>query len=62
VTLARATAVADFYGPDHYGSIGGVVGMFVTAARTLAPVGAAVLRVGITVEYLISGFPRYGDS
>ena len=26
VTLARATAVADFYGPDHYGSIGGVVG------------------------------------
>src|ERR671921_399284 len=28
VTLARATAVADFYGPDHYGSIGGGVGVF----------------------------------
>jgi MFS family permease len=43
VTLARASAVADFYGPDHYGSIGGVVGMFVTGARTLAPVGAGVM-------------------
>jgi MFS family permease len=47
VTLARATAVADFYGPDHYGSIGGVVGMFVTAARTLAPVGAGAMSVAL---------------
>jgi hypothetical protein len=45
VTCPTATAVADFYGPDHYGSIGGVVGMFVTAARMLAPVGAGAMSV-----------------
>ena len=38
VTLVRATAVAEFYGPNHYDSIGGV-GMFVTRARTLVPLG-----------------------
>ena len=42
-TLARASLVADFYGPEHYGSIGGVVAMFAMGARTLAPVGAGVL-------------------
>jgi hypothetical protein len=47
VTLARATAVAEFYGPEHYGSIGGVVGMFVTGARTIAPVGAGVMSVAL---------------
>jgi hypothetical protein len=47
VTLARASAVADFYGPDHYGSIGGVVGMFVTGARTLAPVGAGAMSAAL---------------
>jgi hypothetical protein len=47
VTLARATAVAEFYGPDHYGSIGGVVGMFVTGARTLAPVGAGAMSAAL---------------
>jgi MFS family permease len=43
VTIYRASAVADFYGPDHYGSIGGVAGMFVTGARTFAPVGAGAM-------------------
>ena len=47
VTLARASAVADFYGPAHYGSIGGVVGMFVTGARTLAPVGAGAMSTAL---------------
>jgi hypothetical protein len=47
VTCPTATAVADFYGPDHYGSIGGVVGMFVTAARMLAPVGAGAMSVAL---------------
>ncbi len=42
-TLARASLVADFYGPAHYGSIGGVVAMFAMGARTLAPVGAGAL-------------------
>src|SRR5918911_4637071 len=43
VTLVRAAAVAEFYGPDFYGSIGGGGGMFVTGARTLAPVGARAM-------------------
>ena len=43
MTISRALAVADFYGPAHYASIGGVVGMFVTGARTLAPVGAGAM-------------------
>jgi hypothetical protein len=47
VTLARASAVADYYGPDHYGSIGGVVGMFVTGARTLAPVGVGAMSAAL---------------
>jgi len=47
VTLARASAVAEFYGPEHYGSIGGVVGMFVTGARTLAPVGAGAMSAAL---------------
>ena len=44
-TLARASLVADFYGPAYYGSIGGVVAMFAMGARTLAPVGAGALYV-----------------
>jgi MFS family permease len=47
VTIARASAVAEFYGPEHYGSIGGVVGMFVTGARTLAPVGAGAMSAAV---------------
>lgn len=47
VTIARASAVAEFYGPEHYGSIGGVVGMFVTGARTLAPVGASAMSAAL---------------
>ena len=47
VTIARASAVAEFYGPEHYGSIGGVVGMFVTGARTLAPVGAGAMSAAL---------------
>jgi MFS family permease len=47
VTIARASAVADFYGPEHYGSIGGMVGMFVTGARTLAPVGAGAISAAL---------------
>jgi len=47
VTIARASAVAEFYGPEHYGSIGGVVGLFVTGARTLAPVGAGAMSAAL---------------
>jgi MFS family permease len=47
VTIARASAIAEFYGPEHYGSIGGVVGTFVTGARTLAPVGAGAMSAAL---------------
>lgn len=47
VTISRASAVADFYGPAYYGSIGGMVGMFVTGARTFAPVGAGALSASL---------------
>ena len=47
VTISRALAVADFYGPAYYASIGGVVGMFVTGARTLAPVGAGAMSAAL---------------
>ncbi|MDQ3855063.1 MAG: MFS transporter [Chloroflexota bacterium] len=59
VTIARAIAVADFYGPEHYGSIGGMVGMFVTGARTLAPVSVGAMSValgyGPVLWMLVSG-------
>jgi sugar phosphate permease len=47
VTISRASTVADFYGPDYYGSIGGVVGMFVIGARTLAPVSAGAMSAAL---------------
>ena len=47
VTISRASAVAEFYGPEHYGTIGGAVGMFVIGARTLAPVGAGVVHASL---------------
>lgn len=45
MTIVRASSVAEFYGPAHYGSIGGMVAMFVMGAKTIAPVGAGALYV-----------------
>jgi len=39
--LARATVLADRYGPAAYGAIAGVAGAVNTGARAVAPVGAA---------------------
>jgi sugar phosphate permease len=41
ITPARAALVAEFYGPASYGSISGILGLFLTGARALAPVGTA---------------------
>jgi MFS family permease len=41
ITPARAALVAEFYGPASYGSISGMLGLFLTGARALAPVGTA---------------------
>ena len=40
VTLMRAGLVAEFYGRAHYGAISGMLALFLTGARALAPVGA----------------------
>jgi len=44
-TLARATMIAERFGPRHYGSISGAVALGANGARALAPVGAAMLQV-----------------
>jgi MFS family permease len=46
-TLARATLVADIFGPRHYGSISGAIALGANGARALAPVGASLLQVGL---------------
>lgn len=43
ITPARAALVADLYGPAHYGSINGVLALFVIGARAAAPIGAGLL-------------------
>ena len=43
LTLARAAAVADFYGPTAYGSINGVLSFWATLARASGPVILAFL-------------------
>jgi hypothetical protein len=44
ISLARAALVADFYGRASYASISGVLALLLTAARTVAPVGASAIR------------------
>jgi MFS family permease len=46
-TLARATTIAELFGPRHYGSISGAIALGANGARALAPVGAAVLQVAL---------------
>jgi MFS family permease len=46
-TLARATIVAEIFGPRHYGSISGAVALGANGARAVAPVGAALLMVAL---------------
>jgi MFS family permease len=43
ITPARAALVADLYGRTNFGSINGVLALFVTGARALAPVTAGLL-------------------
>jgi MFS family permease len=42
ITPARAALIAEQYGPAHYGRISGVLALFLTGARALAPVGASL--------------------
>jgi len=42
-TLARASSIAELFGPRHYGAISGAVALGANGARALGPVGAALL-------------------
>jgi len=46
-TLARATIIAEIFGPRHYGAIAGAVALGSNGARAIAPVGAALLMVAL---------------
>lgn len=46
-TLARATTIAEVFGPRHYGAISGAIALGSNGARALAPVAAAALRVAL---------------
>jgi len=43
ITPARAALVADQYGATHFAQINSVLGLFITGARAIAPVGAGIL-------------------
>lgn len=43
ITPARAALIADHYGSEYYARINSVVGLFVTGARAVAPVGAGMM-------------------
>lgn len=42
ITPARAALVADYYGSKYYARINSVLGLFITGARAIAPVGAGL--------------------
>jgi MFS family permease len=52
-TLARATAVADLYGGEAYGTIAGVAAAATTAARAAGPVAAAVYAAALGYPALL---------
>jgi MFS family permease len=52
-TLARATVLADRYGPAAYGTIAGVAGAVTIAARALAPVAAALYAAALGYPALV---------
>ena len=46
-TLARATSLAQIFGPRHYGAISGAVALGANGARAIGPVGASLLLLGL---------------
>jgi predicted MFS family arabinose efflux permease len=52
-TLARATTIADLYGPGSYGAIVSVAGAMITAARAIGPVSAAVYAAAVGYTALL---------
>jgi MFS family permease len=52
-TLARATTIADHYGPAAYGTIASVAGGLTTAARAAGPFAAAVYATAVGYTALL---------
>jgi MFS family permease len=46
-TLARATIIAELFGPRHYGAIAGAIALGANGARAVGPVGAAFLQAAL---------------
>jgi MFS family permease len=46
-TLARATVIADLFGPREYGAIAGVAALMTTAARAAGPFAAALYAAAV---------------
>src|SRR5205823_4282924 len=46
-TLARASTVAEVFGPRHYGSISGAMALGANGARAVGPVGASLMVVAL---------------
>jgi len=58
-TLARATTIAEIFGPRHYGSISGAIALGANGARAVAPFAASLLQVWLggyePVFWLLAG-------
>ena len=52
-SLARATAIADLYGPGAYGTIAGVAAALTTAARAAGPFVAAIYAAAVGYSALL---------
>jgi MFS family permease len=46
-TLARASSIAQIFGPRHYGAISGAVALGANGARAVGPVGASLLVLAL---------------
>jgi MFS family permease len=46
-TLARASSIAQLFGPRHYGAISGAVALGANGARAVGPVGASLLVLAL---------------
>src|SRR5436309_11419708 len=58
-TLARATTIAEIFGPRHYGAISGAMALGANGARAVAPFAAALLQIALggyePVFWLLAG-------
>jgi len=54
ITPARAALVADLYGRERYGSVGGTLALVVSIARACAPVGASLVAAAAGYAALLS--------